>query len=253
MRASERELPVGSVHATRVAQGTACDAVEGSIVVSDVIKVTVDGEPVTREITLERVRAYLAGKGWIKGIETDKDDFGNPLRCRVEVWDHGCASVLIWLDGKGSGRRMIEDIAGREGRPPAEVLREIAGGDEQPTREVVRTYPIGAPGAEGFASLHADMGNIVVERDGDSRAVVRAEIAPSGNAFELAEAIVALARGVKTTVEVRADEIETGEARGHRVLQIVTRASEALGDMQDEEGAAWLLVAQRLLAREAGR
>jgi hypothetical protein len=109
------------------------------------IRVTVDGEPVTREVTLEQVREYLRARGWEKRAETDKDDDGNLLGAIVEIWGTGAEEILFWTSGPGGSmmQRRISNVIARvavhEQRHPAAVLREIASGGsiaEQDIRQI---------------------------------------------------------------------------------------------------------------------
>lgn len=84
------------------------------------IRVTVDGEPVTREVSLRQVRAYLSARGWAKS-----DDHG-----WAEVWRRSRGSVWLYVDHEDSAYMLdcsVRDVARTEQRHPAEVLREIAG------------------------------------------------------------------------------------------------------------------------------
>lgn len=99
------------------------------------VRVTVDGEPVTREVTLDQVREYMCSKGWEKRSETDRDDFGKPLGATVEIWGKGIDpkdEILLWTGGVAGAHierrtaNAIGEVARSEQRHPAAVLREIA-------------------------------------------------------------------------------------------------------------------------------
>ncbi len=159
---------------------------------SDPIKVTVDGEPVTAEVTLEQVRAYLRRKGWEP-----------PSRVApIEVWSKGegpRVSVTMALD------QTVRVVAAWEQRHPAAVLREIAG-----TVEPIET------GYTRAARKHAD----------------EIEAEAGGRRISFYDAL-------RAAQDARVDAGRTSTQR--------------LADDLYERAAAWLLVAQRLLAKEAGR
>lgn len=77
---------------------------------SDKIRVTVDGEPVSAEVSWEQVRAYLRAKGW--ELEDERDG--------LQMWVQG--PHTIWMEGR-EVRRVLNAIACHEGRHTAAVLR----------------------------------------------------------------------------------------------------------------------------------
>jgi hypothetical protein len=82
---------------------------------TDAIKVTVDGPPVTAKVTWEKVREYLTRKGWAR-------EGGDE---RINRWWN--ADTSMWVGPSMRASSVVEWIARHEQRHPADVLREIAG------------------------------------------------------------------------------------------------------------------------------
>ncbi len=93
---------------------------------SDTIEVTVDGPPVTCDVTWEQVRAYLRRAGW-----EAKD--GCPRR--VVAWTIQNGAWIVYVRPQpwravDSLRSVIETVAEQEQRHPSAVLFDIARGAE---------------------------------------------------------------------------------------------------------------------------
>jgi hypothetical protein len=169
---------------------------------TDAIKVTVDGPPVTAEVTLEQVREYLRRKGWVKSVELECAQLwtlnrktGAPEEPKVDVFDFPpdrLEEAAIEL------RYTVLAVARHEQREPSEVLREIAGG--------------AATSAEA-----------------------------------LADEIEAQRRQVALTVD---DALRWAREHYESVGRGMTADSKAKRRIN---AGAWLLVAQRMIAREADR
>src|SRR5690348_8601585 len=90
------------------------------------IRVTVDGEPVVREVTLDQVREYLRAKGWEMRAEREK------FQLWMRPGDTEPESPVVWVEDwpdpglRAHGARgTICSFARHERRKPAAVLREI--------------------------------------------------------------------------------------------------------------------------------
>lgn len=205
------------------------------------IRVTVDGEPVTREVTMEQMRAYLLAKGWERRAETADHHEHFTIDDKTAVIDP------LQLE------QAIGDIAGQESRSPAAVLREIAGEAE----EYVRIWDVALSECVARVWLGHD-GTWAVRRiDGALIADFQKTHALAG---ALRQAVIADPRE-KTTVERRADEIEATRPANVQAALLFAKnrhadAIDGRGNRRDGyllEAAAWILVAQRALAREAAR
>lgn len=204
------------------------------------IRVTVDGEPVTREVTLEQVRAYLTAKGWCR----DDNTHG------YERWLHECGpgdgdaapSWIIFPTITPMGL-VVERVAAQEQRHPSAVLRAIAGGAIWATATHAADHVFdmlsGRPKPEGRDVIAREL------EYWHERGV---------------HDCIASERAMKTPAERRADEIEADrmETFGLNLRGVLHKASDAyeaveLPEWRRTEAAAWLIIAQRMLAREAAR
>lgn len=88
---------------------------------ADRIRVTVDGEPVSAEVSWEQVRVYLTAKGWAHG----KNAHGN------EMWTCSESMPCQLFPKSWSIPVALNRIAIHEQRHLAAVLRDIARGIEQ--------------------------------------------------------------------------------------------------------------------------
>lgn len=104
------------------------------------VKVTVEGEPLTLEVTRDQVRAYLWARGWEK--RSEKEGYG-------ELWVATDAAlkidgVCLWVGAigreseSGAMGRVLGWVAAFEERHPSAVLRDIAATPTDPLPAAVR-------------------------------------------------------------------------------------------------------------------
>jgi len=95
---------------------------------ADRISVTVDGPPVSREVTWEQVRAYLRAKGW---------GHHSSYQSGVETWVDAANEYSVYLGPTGaraaeSLQLVVYTLHHHEQRHPSAVLADIARGTEEP-------------------------------------------------------------------------------------------------------------------------
>lgn len=209
------------------------------------IRVTVE-EPITREITLEQVREYMSCKKWREHV-TPPERLGLGPAVSIALWKcpgHAgpfdpAVSIIRPLDGQTDEeivRAAIYTIAAHEGRSPAAVLREIAGE------------------AEG-RSTRAEL-QLLAAVDEARAALGHFASKPRGTVLDRAEAALSAVRQQRerTPVEQRADEIEAHpDLASMRIDEVIEQARVLFAEGRREPAAAWILVAQRMLAQEVDR
>lgn len=213
------------------------------------ICVTVDGPRASANVTLDDVRRYLTEKGWTQRRMHDAE----------ELWMRGDEfAVTVYAGDKASGElpHTVRRLARYEQRHPADVLREIAGG------------PIWATATHAAAHALDMLSGQPVPR---ARDIIARELEywherGVHEGIKSEREMAARTATEKTPAERRADEIvgapKLSSITFNDALRWARENYEAsrwpssdpkIAERNRVEAEAMLIVAQRLLAREAAR